>query len=456
MKLLLVGDEERMRKLAAFGLIQEHEESTIVSSAAEVEELDTLSIFNAAVVDWEMRKSPASELIASLRERWRSLPVVALVSSSERGLHAQKAGAIEVMLKPVEVDAARALIMGFPQSQPAKKVFPSTPVAPAAAPVTTVTMDLNPQSQCMRRVLSVIDKVAPTPATVLLLGESGTGKTTIARHLHEKSNRSNGPFVTVNCPCLQAPLLESELFGHVRGAFTGAIADSVGLVAAANGGTLFLDEIGEMPLALQSKLLRLLQERCYERLGETKVRTADIRIIAATNRNLRDDVAAGKFREDLFYRLNVISIEVPSLRQRPEDILSIAKGLLRELGAQSGRRFTDFTTDAALALQRHPWPGNLRELRNCLERAVILSDGPLIHLSDLPELSSKPEQGPQVGEFVTLAELEEAHIQRVLEKAGSLMQAARLLGIDKTTLYRKRRRQFTTTAPFEETLRSAV
>lgn len=263
--------------------------------------------------------------------------------------------------------------------------------------------------------------------------------------------------MTVNCPCLQAPLLESELFGHVRGSFTGAIADAAGLVAAAEGGTLFLDEIGELPLPLQAKLLRLLQDRCYERIGEAKVRTADIRIVAATNRNLRDEVAAGRFREDLYYRLNVISIEVPALRQRPEDILGLAQHLIEELSRTNGRELRGLSPEAALALQRHTWPGNLRELRNCLERAVILCDSDILDIDVLPELGARAgEANPQVGDFVTLAEIEEAHIRLVLERAGSLVQAARLLGIDKTTLYRKRRRQYETTVPFDETLRTAM
>src|SRR5947208_159828 len=200
----------------------------------------------------------------------------------------------------------------------------------------------------------------------------------LARAVHARSPRAGAPFVTVNCPSLSAELLESELFGHARGAFTGAVADTEGKVAAAAGGTLFLDEIGDLPLTLQPKLLRLLQERQYERVGETRTRDANVRILAATNRDLEAEVAAGRFREDLFYRLNVIEVMLPPLRQRPRDILPLAEHLLAFFARQTGKHLTGFTEEARAALLRHPWPGNIRELRNAVERAVILAAGPTL------------------------------------------------------------------------------
>jgi NtrC-family two-component system response regulator AlgB len=237
--------------------------------------------------------------------------------------------------------------------------------------------------------------------------------------------------------------LESELFGHVRGAFTGAVTDTAGKVAAAEGGTLFLDEVGEMPVEVQAKLLRLLQERCFERLGESRTRLANIRVIAATNRDLKQQVAVGLFREDLFYRLNVITLEMPPLRSRPEDIIPSAEYFLSTIVESGTGKKRDFTLPAREALLAHSWPGNLRELRNVVERAAILCDRELLDAADFPELTGRAEVsscGPQVGEFVTLDALVEAHIRQVTARAESYEQAARILGIDKSTLYRWRKR----------------
>jgi NtrC-family two-component system response regulator AlgB len=296
----------------------------------------------------------------------------------------------------------------------------------------------------MGAVLAVAWRVAPTEASVLILGENGTGKTRLAQAIHARSGRRTRPFVTVNCPCLQPQLLESELFGHVRGAFTGAVGDTLGKVAAAEGGTLLLDEVGELPAEIQPKLLRLLQERSYERVGETRTRAADIRVLATTNRDLRQRVAEGRFREDLFYRLNVIAVEMPPLRRRPEDIVPAAEFFLREVrrAAQVARR--KLTREARAALQAHTWPGNLRELRNTIERAAILCDHEQLGAADFPELSATATRDgstpPQVGDFVTLESLIEAHIRCVTARAESYERAARILGIDKSTLYRWRKR----------------
>jgi len=293
----------------------------------------------------------------------------------------------------------------------------------------------------MQRMLDVAWRVAPTDATMLILGENGTGKTALAAEVHRKSTRAQLPFVTVNCPCLQPQLLESELFGHVKGSFTGAVSDAMGKVAAAEGGTLFLDEIGELPLEIQPKLLRLLHDREYERLGEHKPRRANIRVIAATNRDLKAEVKAGKFREDLFYRLNVITIEVLPLRQRPEDVAVCAENFLRGVAKSLKRPFRGFTLPAREALESYSWPGNLRELRNAVERAAILCEGDLLDVNDFADLTARSDgPTPQVGDFVSLSTLIEEHIRQVVERAGSLEHAARVLGIDRSTLYRRRKR----------------
>jgi NtrC-family two-component system response regulator AlgB len=281
----------------------------------------------------------------------------------------------------------------------------------------------------------------------LILGESGTGKSVIAHEIHERSHLRSKPFVTISCPSLSKELLESVLFGHVKGSFTGAIKDIWGKVHAADGGTLFLDEIGELPLEIQPKLLRLLQEREYERLGENKVREANVRIIAATNRDLKESIRKGNFREDLFYRLNVISVSIPPLRDRPTDLKQFADQYLEYFVNQIGRNIVGFSDSGRAALMRHSWPGNLRELRNAIERATILAAGPTIGAEDLPSPShasvseATADNGvPGIGGHHSLDEIEQAHLTRVLGWAPSFHDAAQILGIDKATLYRKRKR----------------
>ncbi|MGE9291166.1 MAG: sigma 54-interacting transcriptional regulator, partial [Puniceicoccales bacterium] len=255
------------------------------------------------------------------------------------------------------------------------------------------------------------------------------------------SPRSEGPFVTVNCPSLSRELLESELFGHVKGAFTGAVQETWGKVSAAEDGTLFLDEIGELPLSIQPKLLRLLQEQEYERVGESKTRSSNIRVIAATNRNLETEVKEGRFREDLYYRLKVIELRLPPLAERPSDILPLAENYLTHLSRESNHRDMFFNEEARMVLSTYNWPGNLREMRNVIERAVILSDGPEIGPENLPsEIANSEETTVRPGQSISLARIEEEHIRKVLAKSDSMEKAARILEIDTATLYRKRKK----------------
>ena len=298
----------------------------------------------------------------------------------------------------------------------------------------------------LARVLEQGRQVAATDAVVLIRGESGTGKGVFARALHGWSRRAAAPFVTVSCPSLNADLLESALFGHARGSFTGAVTDTEGKVAVAEGGSLFLDEVGDLPLLLQPKLLRFLQERRYERVGETRTRTADVRLIAASNRDLEAAAAAGAFREDLLFRLNVVELVLPPLRER-SGRLELAEHLLRFFSRQIGKRIEGFSPDAREALLNYPWPGNLRELRNAIERAVIFAGGSSIVPGDLPERIVKPSAGSalagraasEVGQPVSLEQIETEHIRLVLERSPTLDDAARVLGIDPSTLYRKRK-----------------
>jgi NtrC-family two-component system response regulator AlgB len=304
----------------------------------------------------------------------------------------------------------------------------------------------------MREVMDVLLRAATTSASVLILGESGTGKSVAARAVHQHSQLADRPFVTVSCPSLSKELLESELFGHVKGSFTGAIKDHWGKVRAAEGGTLFLDEIGDLPLEVQPKLLRLLQEREYERLGENVTRRAEVRTIAATNRDLKQRVAEGLFREDLYFRLNVITVEMPPLRDRRGDLVRFAEHYLQHFSRQFGRPLRPMSEEVVAQMGTHPWPGNLRELRNAVERAVILAQGDRLELTDLPvELrvptgsasgsgAADPTGVMASGDPVTLEQLEEAHIRRILARSRNLVEAAGILGIDQATLYRKRKR----------------
>jgi NtrC-family two-component system response regulator AlgB len=300
----------------------------------------------------------------------------------------------------------------------------------------------------MKEVMDTLLRAAKTPASILILGESGTGKSVLARAVHQHSHLAEGPFITVSCPSLSRELLESELFGHARGAFTGALRDHWGKVKAAAGGTLFLDEIGDLPLEIQPKLLRLLQEREYERVGENITRQAEVRVLAATSRDLRQRVAEGAFREDLYFRLNVITAEIPPLRLRPGDLVRFAEHYFKHFAALCGRRLEGFSQPAGDALRAYSWPGNLRELRNAIERAVIMAKGNRINLEDLPaELRGQTGAGAngaagtlQVGSRVSLEQLEEAHVRQILDSTANLAEAAQVLGIDQATLYRKRKK----------------
>jgi NtrC-family two-component system response regulator AlgB len=301
-------------------------------------------------------------------------------------------------------------------------------------------IDFSTQSSAMKKVMAVAREAAVASATILLRGESGTGKTILARAIHDWSPRAGKPFLSVSCPSLSAELLESELFGHAKGSFTGALRDYPGRISQAQEGTLFLDEIGDLPLAIQPKLLRFIQEKKYERLGENLTRSADVRLIAASNLDLGDAVAAGRFREDLYYRLNVVEIEIPPLRERREDIAAIAGNMLRFFGRANHRAYAGFSAEALDALKKYNWPGNLRELRNTVERIAIFCKTETAGRECLPDKISDSEEAPRLGDAVDLDKIEEIHIRRILASAASMQQAADTLGIDTATLWRKRKK----------------
>ncbi|MGD9903403.1 MAG: sigma 54-interacting transcriptional regulator [Vicinamibacterales bacterium] len=307
----------------------------------------------------------------------------------------------------------------------------------AAATEASRWSPLGTQSAAMQKVLDLARRVAQVDTTVLITGESGVGKERIARVIHDESARTAGPFVAINCGAVPETLLESELFGHARGAFTGATQDRPGLFEAANHGTLLLDEIGEVTPAMQVKLLRVLQEREVRRVGENKGRPVDVRVLAATNRDLVEEIRAARFRQDLYYRLRVVELRVPPLRERRDDVLPLARTFLASAAARTGRKALTFSAAAAHQLVRYDWPGNVRELENAVERAVVLASGERIAADDLPDEVRVPPAADGAG-ACSLAEVERRHVLAVLQAAdGNRARAAATLGIGVATLYRK-------------------
>jgi two-component system, NtrC family, response regulator AlgB len=440
MKALIIDDEASLRRTLATALEAMGHGTAEARDAAQALERVGNGFFDVAFLDLRLGKDQGLDLLPEIVRLAPELCVVVITAFATipTAVEAMRRGAFDYLPKPFTPDQLRLVL-----ERVARDRRLQSHVADLEAQVrsTVPEADLQTQEPVMQQALDLALKAAASDATMLLRGESGTGKGVLARAIHAHSRRADGPFVTVPCPSLSAELLESELFGHVHGAFTGAVRDTQGKVAVAEGGTLFLDEVGDLPPALQPKLLRLLQEKRFERVGETQTRVSDVRILAATNRNLEADTAAGKFREDLLYRLNVIEITLPPLRQRRADILPLAEHLLGFFARQAGKPLTGFTTEARTAFVSYSWPGNVRELRNAVERGAILGSGPIVGLADLPvQIGLPARHGVEVGSHVTLEQLEAEHLRRVLASTATIDEAAEVLGIDPSTLYRKRKR----------------
>jgi len=425
LSILVVDDEPIIRRSMSLSLELEGHQVRAVGTIEDALDQATLSPFDLAFVDLRLGTRSGLDLIPDLLRLRPGLKIVVITAYAtvDTAVEAMRRGAWDYLPKPFEPSQLSAA---------ARKVSLLGRGHPA-----TGGLVLESGNAAMREVLRLARQVAAKESTVLLRGESGTGKTALAKAIHEWSPRRAAPFATVSCPTLSAELLVSELFGHARGSFTGAVSDTAGRIESCDGGTLFLDEIGELPAAIQPKLLRFLQDREYERVGESRTRKADVRVVAATHVDLAAAVAAGRFREDLYWRLDVVEIVVPPLRERREDIPDLARSALARVAAV-GQELS-FSPEALEALARRPWPGNLRELGNAVERAAVLCEGTLLrpeHFSQGPS----PAAGDPAAGMLPLERLEEIHIRRVLAASRTLEEAASVLGIDAATLWRKRKR----------------
>ncbi|MFV0665378.1 sigma-54-dependent transcriptional regulator [Denitromonas sp.] len=426
---LVVDDEAGMRSFLQRALSARGCAVEVADSAESAALLLADAHFDVIVLDIALPGKAGIAWLRELRAGAFSGDVVLITAFAdmETAIDALRAGAADFILKPFRVDQIiNSLARCFERARLTRENYV---LRREVAGLSGGAEGLVGQSQALRQVWGLIKRVAPTPSTVLIQGESGVGKELAARALHQMSTRAERPFVPVNCAAVSAELIESELFGHMKGAFTGASESRSGLFTYANGGTLFLDEIGELPLALQTKLLRALEEQRVRPVGSTKEIPVDVRVVAATNRNLREEVAAGRFRQDLFYRLEVLTVTIPPLRQRTDDIVPLAEHFNRQLAARLGLPPLPMTSEVAGRLVGYTWPGNVRELRNFIERALILGHFPV----EAPAGALGGEALP-----LSLAEVERRHMTAVLRQCeGNKTRAAELLGVSRKTLERK-------------------
>jgi NtrC-family two-component system response regulator AlgB len=450
MDFLVIDDDKTFRDATCF-LIEEagHYAEGVESGCIGLDWLKE-DKWDAVLLDVSLGRENGLDVLLEIQKQFPPVPVVMFTAqgSVKTAVEAMRRGAVDFLEKPFHREQFVTVLARLQRlNQMSRRI------ERLEQEVTeTKSQSLEPifdfTTPAMQEAMDILMRAAKTPASILIFGESGTGKSVAARAVHEKSHLADKPFVTVSCPSLSKELLQSELFGHVKGSFTGAFKDHWGKVKAAEGGTLFLDEIGDLPMEIQPKLLRLLQEREYERLGENVTRTANIRVIAATNRDLKKRVAEGLFREDLYFRLNVIAVEMPPLRSRDGDLIRFAGHYEKFFAEQCARNLDGLSPEAVACIRAYSWPGNLRELRNAIERAVILAKSEKLFPEDFPaELRgqsaatiSAGESLPQIGSQISLEKLEEAHMRKILEQTPSLTEAAEILGIDQATLYRKRKK----------------
>jgi DNA-binding NtrC family response regulator len=443
--LLLVDDDRLVLDSMAHWLREQGYEVLTAASVASAKQVLAERSPNLALVDIQLPDGDGFELLAYCREHHPDVVVILLTgyATVETGIEALRAGAFDLLTKPLIDDE---MGMAIERALAQREVVEENHKLKAQLDLRFGLENIVGHDHRMQRVFDLVERIADTRATVLITGESGTGKSLLARAIHRRSSRRDQPFVEVACGAMPETLLESELFGHAAGAFTGAVGERIGKFAQANKGTIFLDEIGTASPGLQVKLLRVLQEFEFEPVGSTKTQRVDVRVILATNEDLEQAVKAGRFRQDLYYRINVITIELPPLRERVSDIPLLAQHFLQRTAAEAGKKSAAFTDDALSALARYHWPGNVRELQNVVERAVLLSRGPQIGVEDLPphiaagqpvsvtSLLDKPLKN-------ALEAPERAIILSVLERHNWNRNAtAEALGINRTTLYKKMKR----------------
>jgi DNA-binding NtrC family response regulator len=434
-RLLIVDDDDQLRQTLARRFQRNGMNVTTAANGEEALVKATMNRWDVALLDLHMPGMNGIELMDKLKELQPELEALLLTAqgSIETAIQAMKRGAYDYLTKPFHLPELEVHIQkAYEKVQLSRRQWQWV----EHVGYESSRYRLVGSSPAMQRAVQLLQKVAPTDATVLVRGASGTGKELVARALHHNSPRRGRPLVTVNCAALQETLLESELFGHEKGAFTGAVQAKTGLVEVAEGGTLFIDEIGEMAPGLQAKLLRVLEDGHYRRVGSTQENQADVRVVAATNRRLEEDMKGGKFREDLYYRLNVVTILLPLLLERRQDIPELVEHFLstRQIGSTRYR----IEPEALEVLVRYDWPGNIRELANVLERAQILAEDHVISLDDLPEtLVESPASDLTAADPDNLFEMQRRHVVAILQKVkGNKVHAARALGISRRALYR--------------------
>ena len=440
--MLVIDDEKNIRATLSLCLEQAGCQVTAAASAESALSVLAQQTQDLAFLDLRLGDSNGLDLIPGLLAECPNLMIVVMTAYAtiDSAVEAIKRGASDYLPKPFTPAQIRHVVdQRLKQRELTRRVMELEGRLREAAPET----DLETDSPKLHAVFEVAQRASISDAPVLLRGESGTGKSVLARRIHSLSPRGCHPFVVINCPTLSEELLTSELFGHAKGAFTGAVRDQPGRVETAEGGTLFLDEIGDISPSLQAKLLRFLEDKEFERIGENKTRRANVRMIAATNHDLEDRVRKGLFREDLLYRLNVIDLHLPPLRERPEDVLRLARRFLMFFARSARRRTPELSKAAEDALISYNWPGNIRELRNTVERAVILWPAQVIEPQAFPAhifARVKSAEAPQLGGNFSLEDIEREHITRVVGRSPTLEDAAAILGIDASTLWRKRKK----------------
>lgn len=441
MTILIVDDEKNTREGLARALKRQYRVFTAESAETALSVLSEETV-DLMLSDIRMPGEDGLSLLKTVRQRYPSVLCILLTAygSIETSVEAMKSGAYDFLTKPVNLDQ---LDIKLDQALKTRKLESENRELRKRLDDRYGFENIIGTSEPMQALFDTIRQVSPTQANVLIQGESGTGKELVARAIHRLSTRSDGPFVAVHCAALSATLLESELFGHEKGAFTGAIAQSKGRFELANGGTLFLDEISEIDLSIQVKLLRVLETRTFERVGGEKTLSTDIRVVAATNRNLKEYVEAGKFREDLYYRLNIVDIRLPPLSERKSDIPLLCAHFIKDFSQKNNREITGIEPAAMALLQAYPWPGNVRELRNIIERMIVLSHGSLLTVMDVPanirdDAQKAAEAAGEPNRTESLAQTEKRKILSALEAAGgNRSRAAVALGISRRTLHRK-------------------